>query len=108
VVVSVRGYRTELSLPLVGLSSEAVLNEVQSVLEVDGRVDELRPVPGCYADDEPVEHVVVSIRLSAPSVSDAEASAADLYDIALRAVLAMLPPTSQVGWTSGYEHPEPV
>jgi hypothetical protein len=106
--VSVRGYRTELSLPLAGLSSEAVLNEVQSVLEVDGRVEELRLVPACAADDKPVEHIVLSIRLSAPSVSDAKACAADLHDIALRAVLAMVPATSQVGWTSGYEHPEPV
>jgi hypothetical protein len=59
--VSLRGYRTELDVPLVGLSSEAVLNEVRSVLEVDARVEQLTVV-------------------SATSISDAKASTEELHD----------------------------
>jgi hypothetical protein len=93
----VTAYTTQLNLPLVGMTGEAVLAEVRTAL-ADG--EHVERVEGNASG----EHVDVTVRFAAPSPEAAERLAEALHDRALRAVLAAAP--EDRGWTSSFGPPE--
>jgi hypothetical protein len=101
-------YTSRLSMPLSGLSPEAVWSELQAALAADGRVAGVSPEPEPHDDeDESIEHVSINVRFAAPSSSAAHQIASELHDAALQRVLASVPPESPIrGWTSSFQHPE--
>jgi hypothetical protein len=91
-------YTTELSMPLVGMTAEAVLAEVRRALAEGERVERSE-------DNQSGEHVDLAIRFLASSPEAADRLAAELHDRVLRAVLAAAP--ADRGWTSAFAPPEP-
>src|SRR4051794_34685261 len=102
---SMPAYTTELSMPLVGMSAEAVLAEVRRALAGDERVERVEHVVRVHGGSRPDEHVGVAVRFHASTSSAAHQVAAELHDRALRQVLAAAP--ADHGWTSDFAPPEP-
>jgi hypothetical protein len=90
-------YRTELNMPLVGMTAEAVLAAVRRALADGEDVERVK-------DNRSGEHVDVAVRFLALSPEAADRLAEDLHDRVLRAVLAAAP--ADRGWTSGFGPPE--
>jgi hypothetical protein len=90
-------YVTELSMPLVGMSGDAVLAEVRRALADGERIERV-------AENQSGDHLDVAVQFLAASAEVAERLAAELHDRVLRAVLAAAP--EDRGWTSSFGPPE--
>jgi hypothetical protein len=93
----VTAYTTELSMPLLGMTAEAVLAEVRPALADGAQVERVQ-------HNASGEHVDVTLRFAAPSPEAADRLAEALHERALRAVLAAAP--ADRGWTSSFGPPE--
>lgn len=96
-------------MPLVGLTRERVLAALDEVLGEDVRVQSARHEPEPRGEPDPIEHASATIVIEAPSAGAAMVIVEEIHDVALRQVMALVPPDApEMGWTAGWQHPEPV
>ena len=115
-------FRSQLDVPLISFTREQVRSALDEVLDSDRRIQRAwhdneagagksrtRHEAEMQGGLEPIEHVTATIVIDAPSASAAMVVVKEIYGLALRQVEALLPPDApDAGWTSGWQHPEPV
>lgn len=96
-------------MPLVGLTGERVLAALDEVLGDDVRVHSVRHESEPRSEPDPIEHASATVLVDAPSTGAARAIVEEIHESALRQVMALVPTDApEMGWTSGFQHPEPV